>query len=79
MRENNFIIKILNKQIKQIKQNKLSYFGVNFTITCIIATISHYEAIEISQLENLDTISNNYFKNISLFNPYGTIKLIEAK
>jgi hypothetical protein len=76
MRENNFIIEILDKQIKE---NKLSDIGVNFTITCAIATISYYEAIEVSQLENLDTISNNYFKNISLFNPYGSIKLIEAK
>ena len=75
MRENNFIIEILSKQIKQ---NKLSGIGVNFTITCVIATISHYEAIEVSQLENLNTISNNHFKNISLSNPYGTIKLIEA-
>ena len=67
MRENNFIIEILDKQIKE---NKLSGIGVNFTITCIIAIISHYEAIEVSQLENLHTISNKHFKNISLFNPY---------
>ena len=79
MRENNFIIEILDKQIKQIKENKLSGIGVNFTITCVIATISHYKAIEVSQLENLDTISNKHFKDITLFNPYGTIKLIEAK
>lgn len=55
MRENNFIIEILDKQIKH---NKLSGISVNFTITtCIIATISHYEAIEMSQLKNLDSAS----------------------
>ena len=75
MRENNFIVEILNKKIEQ---NIISNIGVNFTITCIIGVISDFEAIEMSQLKDLNSASEQHFKNISPLNFYGSIKLINT-